>query len=341
MCLNFWAESGNMKGDDDQHEDVKTTASEIYQMKIMSPYEAVNSPIPKPSVCVVVKNGSPMRNYINCSSSDMITAVSKCVTIDPDLQNYWIKEKKPENFSEVSIKSDSLIDVTSTTVPPPCTIKNAAGIESAASSPRLWPNVVVVPEPKEKAGTFRSPIYMRQGTQYSDWGDVYEGLPTVHITNRASFATYMSGLTSIWSDHMTARESCLPQPTSTPKKLTIPRGKAMGLFLGKQKYRPKLLNLKATVDEVVNLFLSVETGAILPVSMTETVNKLPTVMNSRLMAMTLADHLGSKFDAKTKGLTFCIGSVNSILCYKMTVCELSKMEKILAIFCVDYIIPVD
>jgi len=59
------------------------------------------------------------------------------------------------------------------------------------------------------------------------------------------------------------------------------------------------------------------------------------------MAMTLADNLGSKFDAKTKGLTFCIGPVNSTLCYKMTVCELSTMEKILAIFCMDFILPVD
>lgn len=93
--------------------------------------------------------------------------------------------------------------------------------------------------------------------------------------------------------------------------------------------------------EVVNLFLSVENGAKLPVSITETVHKHPTVMNERRMAMTLADILGSKFDAESSGLTFGIGLLNSVHCYKMTVCELSKMETILALFCADYIFPVD
>jgi len=140
---------------------------------------------------------------------------------------------------------------------------------------------------------------------------------------------------------VTARESCLPRSSSQLKKVTIPPGKVLGMCLGKQKYRPKMLNLEATVDEVVNLFLSVENGAMLPVSITETVHKRPIVMNERRMAMTLADILGSNFDAERSGLTFSIGLVNSVHCYKMTVCELSKMETILALFCADHIFPLD
>jgi len=140
---------------------------------------------------------------------------------------------------------------------------------------------------------------------------------------------------------VTGKENCLPWLTSQPKKLTIPHGKVLGMFLGKQKYRPKMLNLETTLDEVVSLFLSVENGAKLPVSITETVHKRTTVMNERQMAMTLADILGSKFDAERSGLIFSIGLVNSVHCYKMTVCELSKMETVLALFCADYIFPLD
>jgi len=330
QCLKFWSETKNMKEDNDQHEDMKTTSSEIHQME-MTPCEAVNSSIDSPSMYLIVKKGSSSNNNINYASSDMTTPASKCVTTYPDVPNHY------EVFSDESIKSAPVIDDAST-LTPPSTIKNATGTESPATW--LCPKFVVVSEPELKAGSFRTPIKKGHGRQYSDWADLYEGVSSLQITKRASWKTCMSGATSTWSDHVTARESCLPPLTSTPKKLTIPLGKVMGMFLDKQKYRPKVLNLKSTVDEVVNLFLSVETGAILPVSMTET-DKPPTVMNSSLMAMTLADNLGSKFDAKTKGLTFCIGPVNSILCYKMTVCELSTMEKILAIFCMDFILPVE
>jgi len=284
-----------------------------------------------------------MNIAVNCETSDVTYIAGECLTVGPDSPSYTKKKKLDEYFSEGSNPSEPVFDDAQINSPftQPSITKNASGAESPALSAWLYPSIRLVGMSKENVpNSSRSPKGTRRKlTKFSDWGDVYYGYDSRQSSNHGTI-TPTTDFTSL-SDHVSAMESCLPRLPSQPKKLTIPPGKVLGMFLGKQKYRPKMLNLEATVVEVVNLFLSVENGAKLPVSVTETVHKRPIVMNERRMAMTLADILGSKFDAERSGLTFSIGLVNSIHCYKMTVCELSKMEMILSLFCADCIFPLD
>jgi len=51
------------------------------------------------------------------------------------------------------------------------------------------------------------------------------------------------------------------------------------------------------------------------------------------MESTLAATLGKDFDAQSQGLLFATGAVNSKLCYKMTVCALREIKKIVSFLC--------
>merc|ERR1719474_135680 len=184
----------------------------------------------------------------------------------------------------------------------------------------------------QKKSTKRWSLQSRQQTLLSDWGDVYEGLDSLHFSHRGSLVLHMD-FSGSSSDHVTSRESRLPVVAGETKKITVPPGKVMGMFLGKKDYRFQILKLNSSLHDVVNLFLCIENGAKLPVSFTETKINRPRIMSESRMAMTISENLGKQFDVKTQGLTFSTGSVNSKLCYKMSVCELSSMEKIFAIFC--------
>jgi len=180
----------------------------------------------------------------------------------------------------------------------------------------------------------RGSTVTRQQTILSDWGDVYEGLDSMHFSARGSLI-FQRGVSSTFFDDVTARESRLPILPSKQKKITLRPGKVMGMYLGKEDYRFHILKLTSSLDEVVNIFLSVESGPTLPLSFDKTKKNRPKIMSKSLMRMTIEQNLGPHFDPKTKGLMFSLGSVNSKLCYKMSVCDLSNIENIFSVFCRD------
>merc|ERR550534_1297112 len=100
----------------------------------------------------------------------------------------------------------------------------------------------------------------------------------------------------------------------------------------------QMLNLSLSIEEVVDLFLAKKRGARLPVSFSGNELHLPTILSNEQMQMTIAENLGSQFDVKRKGLIFATGIVNTKLCYKMTECERSEMDKTFSIFRSNHIL---
>jgi len=178
----------------------------------------------------------------------------------------------------------------------------------------------------------RSTLGSRKPTILSDWGDVYEGLDSLHFSTRGSILVFQPGISSTFSDPVTARESRLPIIPSEPKKITLQSGEVMGMYLSKKGYMFQILSLNSSLDEVVELFLIPETGATLPLSFNENNMNRPKIMSKNRMQMTIEQNLGPDFDAKTKGLMFCSGVVNSRICYKMAMCDLSTIENLFSMF---------
>merc|ERR1719419_307194 len=100
----------------------------------------------------------------------------------------------------------------------------------------------------------------------------------------------------------------------------------MNITKGGQKF--KLLNLNVSLQNVVDTFLSTETGAKFPISFSESEDIRPKLMGPNRMAMSISQNLRGHLDIATQGLSFFIGPVNSKLCYKMSVCDLSQLQKI-------------
>jgi len=258
-------------------------------------------------------------------TSKSMNVIAETMSVDPHPPSFL--NKVEEDFFDDSIM---------TPFPQVFSSKKVHVTDSAISHPssRLKPTKVMHSK-KKPVNAIRSCMDNRQQTDktvFSDWGDVYEGLGTVRFTQRGSIVL-QRGLSSSWSDHVTGRECRLSLAHYEVKKIKLAPGKVMGMYLGKLEYRFQILELKWTLHDVINTFLAAETGARLPISFDQNEQHRPRIMSMNRMEMSVAENLGPQFDAKTKGLTFSTGSVNSKLCYKMSVCELTTMEKIFAISC--------
>jgi hypothetical protein len=163
-------------------------------------------------------------------------------------------------------------------------------------------------------------------TVFSDWCELFDGWDNMYLTMRTNTITEIT-------DNETAQEISSSGCCNEPKKIILPPGQVMGMFLCKKNHRAKILNLNWSIDKVVNLLLIKENGVKLPVSFSKIELERPRVISERQMAMSLRQNLGSHFDPKIQGLTFAIGSVNSKICYKMTVCKLIDIEKMISTLC--------
>jgi len=175
----------------------------------------------------------------------------------------------------------------------------------------------------------QSSTHTEQLTLLSDWGDVFDDYGSMDFTKSGSLVLEKDTSWSI-SDNLTGRESRLSLMFS-PKHIHLAPGKVMGMFIKKKDYRFQILNLNSTLDKVVDVFLLKESGTNLRLSFSKSGLSRPKVMSNSRMKNTLANSLGPQFDAKKQGVVFAMGPVNSKLCYKMSVCELSKIEKIFSL----------
>jgi len=176
--------------------------------------------------------------------------------------------------------------------------------------------------PRQSSSWAYSPSQTGHCTKISDWNDLYEGHSSIELSITGSFEKLMCSSPS----------NSEPIETIRQKSIKLAPGKVMGMFLCKKGYKFKMLNLNSSIDEVVDVFLMAECGAKLPISFSKTERSRSQIMSKKLTAENLVDSLGPQFDAKTQGLVFAIGSVNSKLCYKMTVCGLGRIEGMLTIY---------
>lgn len=176
----------------------------------------------------------------------------------------------------------------------------------------------------------------RQQTVISDWGDAYEETGDLRISNYDSSNLSRVVDNSIWSDTITSRNSgvarlesslVLPKCQISALKMPIRKGWVLAMLLTKEAKRFKMLNLNISLQEVVDTFLNNGTGPSIPVSFSYANETRPRVMSENRMGMSLADNLRGYLDETTQGITFFVGSVNSKLCYKMSICDLGQLHK--------------
>lgn len=173
----------------------------------------------------------------------------------------------------------------------------------------------------------------REGTVISDWGECFEDAEfRISAYEAASFQRVFD---SIYSDCGTflnssfpRAESCLLVKTLSPKKMPVRSGMVWAMHLAKEVPRFKMLNLSTTLKQVVDTFLSFETGKSLPVSFTFSKVSRPKLLSAEKMDMALSEVLKGYLDESTQGLSFFVGPVNTKLCYKMSVCELNNLEQL-------------
>jgi len=157
----------------------------------------------------------------------------------------------------------------------------------------------------------------------SDWGSAYED--TLFVSSQFSFMA-----SAITNATFSSDIPCLDDnpPVS---KIAVPRGKVLALCLTKYEQRFRLLNLKTSLEEVVETFLSPDGGRKLPISFTDSQKYRPRVMSPNQMAMTIEESLGKHLDTEKQGLTFSVGALNTKFCYKMCVCDLVQLQRILSL----------
>jgi len=171
----------------------------------------------------------------------------------------------------------------------------------------------------------------RHLTLLSDWANLFDGCESGFTKSGSLVVEKSSSLSgSFFNEWLTTRESRLAV-LIVPKKIRLPPGNVMGMFHRKKDYLFQILNLDSTFDEVVDLFLYKESGIRLPVSFSKTEAKRPTIMSNTRMRTTLSENLGPKFDAGNEGLYFTTGCINSGACYKMSLVELSMIERIFSL----------
>jgi len=184
----------------------------------------------------------------------------------------------------------------------------------------LMSTMSVPSNPSSKFSTLK----LRDETVMSDWGDAFED--SVNLNTQFTFMTCANSVTS-FSD-ITTITNHNDHGTS---KIPVPKGKVLAMCLTKEQQRFRLLNLKMTMEEVVETFLSPNGGKKLPISFTDSQDHRPRRMEASRMAMTIEDNLGKHLDASTQGLTFAVGPLNSKLCYKLCICDLGQLMKIFAL----------
>jgi len=177
----------------------------------------------------------------------------------------------------------------------------------------------------------------RVETVMSDWADCYEDAADLRMSNFET-ASFQRVYGSAWSDCGTSSYNSpvprigssfvLKKKSISPRKMPCRPGMVWAMRLSKEGQRFKLVNLSITVNELVDTFLSVETGQSLPVSFTFTNLSRPKLLPAEKMRMTLSEILKGYLDEMTQGLSFFVGPVNSKLCYKMSVCELDQLEQL-------------
>jgi len=198
--------------------------------------------------------------------------------------------------------------------------KQYGSTTTSTNSSMLLP---LTPTFKDKASS--GLITLKEHTVLSDWGDAYED--TLYLSSQ--FSLMPSAITDAsFSDVSYLDDNPV---ASNYLKIPVPPGKVLALCLTRGEQRIRLLNLKISLEEVVETFLSPGGGKKLPISFTESQEWRPRVMGPHRMAMTIEENLGEHLDAETQGLTFSVGPLNSKLCYKMCVCDLGQLQKILAL----------
>jgi len=162
-------------------------------------------------------------------------------------------------------------------------------------------------------------------TLYSDWGDAYDSLGSIRLSNQRR-TIQQSVMSSVWSDNNSPRKT--ESTVTSGAKMSLKPGTVMAMQQVKMEYHFTLINLDNTLQEVVKNFLTTNSGGIeLPVSFNESENIRPKLLSSSRMAMTLRENLGRKFNLATHGLTFSTGSLNSKLCFKMSICDLRILQR--------------
>jgi len=207
--------------------------------------------------------------------------------------------------------------------------KHIVQLEVEGSSAQLHPGPWMGPSQRQSIRSKQSSTWTEQLTLFSDWNDVFDDYGSFDFTKSGSLVLEKD---SSWSltDQLTARDSRM-SVVFTPKRIHISSGKVMGMFMKKKEYHFQILNLNSSLDKVVDLYQFKESGRKLHLSFSETGVSRPKVMSRSKMKKTLADSLGPQFDAKKQGVVFATGPVNSKLCVKMSVCELSKIEQIFSL----------
>jgi len=166
----------------------------------------------------------------------------------------------------------------------------------------------------------------------SDWGESFD-LGDLDSTKSDYFSSPTEvGFSGTFSGIYTTRDSRLSAVITRKSILVLP-GQVVGMFILKGHWVFQILKLNSSLDEVVDKFLVKESGVRLPLSFSRAGDNSTKNMSINRMGSTLAAILGKDFDAKTQGLVFASGAVNSELCYKMTVCALREIKKIVSCLC--------
>jgi len=166
----------------------------------------------------------------------------------------------------------------------------------------------------------------RKQTVFSDWGDDYDGLEDMRLSQPLRSLMLSENFSFSSDGPRSSNVRTIPGTT----KMIISPGHVLVMQLTKGDPRFRLINLDSSLKDLVENFLSTN-GVSLPISFTESENVRPKLMKENRMAMTIRDNLGRNLDVSTQGLTFSVGPLNSKLCYKMTVVDLSQLQKIFSL----------
>jgi len=169
-------------------------------------------------------------------------------------------------------------------------------------------------------------------TAFSDWGDAFDSLGSILLSNPTRPGE-QSVMSSAWSDSPRITESTIGSGT----RMSLKPGTVMAMQQVKREYHFTRIHLDNTLQEVVKNFLIKNNGGVeLPVSFNESENIRPRLLSSSRMAMTLRENLGRKFNLATHGLTFSTGSLNTKLCFKMSICDLRILQRMFSFSQADF-----
>jgi len=292
------------------------SSSETYDSGILP--NAMGNPVSScESVCMSTKSVDSLNTSVKNVSEHSIEESTEGKKGSGDLPKMTVVVPQPKNYAKLGGSPGLSFDknLLSSTYKAGWTAKTEAAQQTSMKS---------LPSTKIKVPISRFPSIKHQ-TSISDWGDAYDG--TTFLNTYGSLQ--LSFVASSFSDHSSFT-------SLEPKNLTILPGHVLGMLWANKSFQFEMLNLNWSMKEVVD-FLVKKCGARLPVSFSNK-RQRPTLLSNERMQMTIAENVGSQFDVKTQGLIFATGSVNSKLCYKITECERSEIEKMLSIFASEHIL---